>query len=250
MHISCLLVRQCGGSCKLNNATYFVKNIYSYSLASLYHVQHALPSLKSDEAEQMVDFCVRQKNRLLYPGACSLEYQSLVQIVLECLLGWDSNNRKGREGILGVLEAFCRGDEEQGRGSNHGHWLIWVARFNRLRSMLRSRDRAVREEGREKFLAYVSKVISARYGDFDLVVTHNCANNQTIKAPASTLFEDVDPQLFCDARHKVKCHEINGSVMRCKTCGDLTSPSKVVTSALQTTKDEANEDVDLPLPKN
>ena len=132
--------------------TYFIEYVYSCAL-TVSNVQHTLPSLKSDEEEQMVDFCVRQKNRLLYPGACSLEYQSLVQIVLECLLGWNSNDQKGSEGILGKLEAFCRGDEEQGRGSNHGHWLIWVAGFNKLRSMLRLQDKVVRAEGQETFLA-------------------------------------------------------------------------------------------------
>ena len=78
-----------------------------------------------------------------------MEYQSVMQIVTECLFGWDDKNKKGNGGILGTLEAFIRGDEEQGRGSNHGHWLLWVSGFNDLRKMLRLHSSAIREKAKE-----------------------------------------------------------------------------------------------------
>ena len=106
---------------------------------------------------------MRRKNCLLYPGACSLEYQSLMQIVLECLFNWDSKNQKGRDGIVGIVEAFCRADEEQGRGSLHSHWLIWIARINRLRKMMLSADKAERQAAIDSFVKYVNKAMSAKY---------------------------------------------------------------------------------------
>ena len=62
----------------------------------------------------ILDFNLRKRNRKTFPGACSLEYESAMQITLECLFGWDPTNQMGKRGILGVLEAFCRASEEQG----------------------------------------------------------------------------------------------------------------------------------------
>ena len=179
-----------------------------------------------------------------------MEYQSMMQIVLECLFGWDDKNQQGNEGILGVLDAFCRADEEQGRGDLHSHWLLWISGMNKLRKMMLSRDKIVRQEAVETYLRYVNKVMSARYGEFDLVVTHTCANNKVITSTVSEIYNDEQPQVLRDARHKKKCHDIKGCVMKCKKCGETTSPSLAVTSALNVIKQQTKENVTLPLSKN
>jgi len=51
----------------------------------------------------------------MYPGACSIEYQSIVQILLEILFGWDSKKQEGSCGILGTLDAYAVAHEEQGK---------------------------------------------------------------------------------------------------------------------------------------
>jgi len=61
-----------------------------------------------------------------------------MQILIEDLLQWDIKKQqaKGR-GILGIIEAFGPADEEQGRGTLHSHWQIWVKELNRqLREQL------------------------------------------------------------------------------------------------------------------
>jgi len=56
---------------------------------------HELPPLMDLEKAQenlgdyLLDFNFRRRQRLRYPGACSLAYQHLIQIVIEVLLGWD-----------------------------------------------------------------------------------------------------------------------------------------------------------------
>ena len=166
------------------------------------HKKLKLPSLQSNETEHLACFHVRQRNRLLYPGACSLEYQSMVQIALECLFGWDVKTQKGRARILGILEAWCRADEEQGRGDVHGHWLIWISGINKLREMIRSQDTIVRQEAIHAFLNHVNKVMSAKYGDFDLVVAHECENNITVSSNVSDIYDNDQPQVLRDARQK------------------------------------------------
>ena len=93
---------------------------------------HVLPKLVEDpfskEATDIydVDFTLRSKQRTMYPGACSLVYESPMQIVIKCLLGWNLDEQVGEEGVFGILEAWARTDEEQGRKTPHGHWLAWI----------------------------------------------------------------------------------------------------------------------------
>ena len=73
--------------------------------------RHILPKLVEDpfskEATDVcdVDFTLRAKQRTMYPGACALVYESLMQIVIKCLLGWNSDKQVGEEGIFGILKA-------------------------------------------------------------------------------------------------------------------------------------------------
>ena len=76
---------------------------------------------KITDDDCFIDFSLRKKQRLSYPGACSLEYQSAMQIVIQCLIGWDLKTKQGRKGIFGVPVAFGSADEEQGRKTVHGY---------------------------------------------------------------------------------------------------------------------------------
>jgi hypothetical protein len=66
-----------------------------------------------------------------YPGACLLEFQSIMQILTKCMLGWDTKTQSSRgKGILGTVVAFFGADEEQGRNTLHQHWQIWIQELN------------------------------------------------------------------------------------------------------------------------
>jgi hypothetical protein len=93
--------------------------------------QHELPSLKGSEEDCIADFVLRKDARISYPGACSLEFQSVMQILTECLLRWDTKTQTAKgKGILGTVIAFVGADEEQGRKTLHRHWQIWVKEIN------------------------------------------------------------------------------------------------------------------------
>ena len=85
----------------------------------------------------------------MYPGACSLDYQAAMQVVCE-LLGWDykRNCSKG-VGMNGKCIAFMRGDEEQGRGTLHGHCLVWLDGFEKVRDALFDSDAENHQDARE-----------------------------------------------------------------------------------------------------
>ena len=74
---------------------------------------------------------MRKKERLLYPGACSLEFQNIMQIVIETLFNWDTTNQEAKgPGIFGTVVAFAPADEEQGRKTLHRHIQLWVKEFD------------------------------------------------------------------------------------------------------------------------
>ena len=129
-------------------------------------MQHELPSLKCSEEECIADFVIRKKTRLEYPGACSLEFQSVMQILTNCLLKWDTQKRKSTgQGILGTVLAFFGADEEQGRKTLHRHWQIWTKEMNQtLRNSLFDNDPNKRKEARITFTKLVDSFICAGYG--------------------------------------------------------------------------------------
>ena len=81
-------------------------------VCSGFHVE--MPELNCSDENLIADFEIRRDARSMYPGACALEYQSIVQILLKCLFGWDSQRREGTGGILGTLVAWAVAHEEQG----------------------------------------------------------------------------------------------------------------------------------------
>ena len=156
--------------------------------------QHELPSLKGSEEDCIADFVLLKDARISYPGACSLEFQSIMQILTECLLKWDTKTQTATgKGILGTLTAFAAADEEQGRKTLHRHWQIWVKELNQsVRDYLFHKDTKTRTDARKAFLKHIDNVICANYGS-DLHITHKCVDkneNETLKIGiANNLFK-------------------------------------------------------------
>ncbi len=77
--------------------------------------QYGLPNLKYSEEDCLADFVLQRDTRMKYPGACPLEFQSVMQILTKCMLRWDIKTQSSKgKGILGTVLAFSGADEEQG----------------------------------------------------------------------------------------------------------------------------------------
>ena len=110
--------------------------------ALLLCLQHVLTPLDCTKEACLLDLKLRRSQWTQYPGACAMEYHSTMEIVMECLFGWDKKKQKGKPGVFGTVEAFCEAIEEQGRGTLHGHFLIWIKNFGLLRTLLHSKNKA------------------------------------------------------------------------------------------------------------
>jgi hypothetical protein len=116
--------------------------------------QHNLPSLQCLEAHCFADFVLQKDIRLNHPGARFLEFQSVMQILMECMLPWDVKKKTTRgKGILGTVVAFSAADEEQGKKKLNRHWQIWVTEINQtVQNCLFHEDITIRDRARITFL--------------------------------------------------------------------------------------------------
>ncbi len=70
-----------------------IRNILFFCMLSLTFIigfQHGLPNLKCSEEDCLADFGLQRDTRLKYPGACLLEFQSVMQILTKCMLRLDT----------------------------------------------------------------------------------------------------------------------------------------------------------------
>ena len=161
-----------------------------------------------------------------------------MQIALECLFGWDPSRQKGKRGLFGIMEAFCRGDEEQGRGSLHAHWLVWIMNFGHLRRLMFSEDDHTRELARANYIAYVNSVMCARQCVFEVEATCQCNR----KGATDDVFDNCSADKFREARHELGCKAIEGGrgrVVQCRGCKHITTPKEITASVLRNLQQEA-----------
>lgn len=198
--------------------------------------------MKCSEEDCIADFVIRKNTRLKYPGACSLEFQNVMQILIKCLLKWDTKRMKSTgQGILGTVVAFFGADEEQGRKTLHRHWQIWTEEMNQtLRNSLFDNDPNKKKEARITFTKLIDKFICANYGS-QFTVTHICMdekNQQSIICDLpENIFKENDLDCFRDARHKELCNDVNGNIMFCRSCNKTISTTDIINQSLQKWKD-------------
>ena len=83
------------------------------------------------------------------PGACALEFDDIMKVLMYCLIGWDSKKKQGRKSIFGVVETFRVPVQEQARYTSYAHMILWIKNFTKLRALLFHANRTVRETAKE-----------------------------------------------------------------------------------------------------
>jgi hypothetical protein len=175
-----------------------------------------VPLPDCSEEQCILDFEHREEMRTKYPGACSINYQACCQIVFD-LLGWDYQGEKYvKTGFLGDCVAFVRADEEQGRGTLHGHWLVWILGFDKVRDKLFSSNLDKRDDARAKMKEYLNATFCSDYKyKNNLIVTHDeCKGSGLL----NDIFCQCEDQVLRNSRFKKISKEVQGKIMSCKIC--------------------------------
>ena len=97
--------------------------------------EHTIPSMEDIQCQHkcVLDLSARKKWRAKYPGVCELEYENVIQIVINILIGWKQNSQLGNNGIFGVPLAYADCCEEQARYTLHSHISVWIKDVNDVR---------------------------------------------------------------------------------------------------------------------
>ena len=131
---------------------------------------HTVPSVKDleDQSYCILDLKLRKRLRALYPGACALEFESTMQIVVGALLGWDKKKGTGTNGLFGKVIAYADACEEQARYTLHSHMCIWIKDFNKVQDLIFHDNILVREKARVELKIYFEKISQASFGDLQI----------------------------------------------------------------------------------
>ena len=164
------------------------------------------------------------------------------------IFGWTKRKQKGKPGFLGTLKVFCEAIEEQGKGTLHGPFLIWIKDFALLQMLLHSKNKATQESAQKRCIGYVDSIMSANHGDLSMQVDHACKDGVVVQYTVDTIYENCDKEDLREARHTVSYHTIDGKVLQCKTRKVKERPTYIVSNALQKLKSKLSRDVTIPLP--
>jgi hypothetical protein len=96
-----------------------------------------LPQIGMEENEVIADILLRSKMRIDNPGVCAREYNSIMQIIMECLIRW--GKKHGQPGIFGQDLGWSDTTEEQAKFPLHSHVLLFISEFDTLVSLLWSK---------------------------------------------------------------------------------------------------------------
>jgi hypothetical protein len=123
-----------------------------------------LPQTNMEQNECIADLLFRSKLRLDNPGAWAREYNSIMQIIMECLIGWNFKLKKQTSlGIFGKVFGWCDTTEEQARFTLHSHILLFIALFDALITLLWSNCEKVSEEAQKELVEFLKNTMSSTY---------------------------------------------------------------------------------------
>ena len=164
-----------------------------------------------DEENCLMDLAVRRKVRLNNPGACALEYESIMQVVIAALIGWDSKTGASTNGIFGKAQAWSNACEEQSRFTLHGHMCVWIENFNKLRELLFHEKEEIREKARRELTDYFKLVAQATFGELQFSQTSSVTKDTFVNTPNDVL-NPVSKQKIRDMCHHIHSQKFGGVI--------------------------------------
>ena len=175
--------------------------------------QHDLPSIDTicDNSKCLLDFNARKKWRKQSPGACALEYESMLQIVIENLIGWNHETHTGVKGIFGVPLAYADCCEEQARYTLHSHISVWIEDFHDVRDLMFHEDQSVADKARIILQQYFCNIAQSTFGDlFDFQTNDNSTDKSLCKL--NNILKPPNDQDLRNMRHHIHCLDHEGKV--------------------------------------
>jgi hypothetical protein len=143
--------------------------------------------------------------RYKYPGLCALNFEYLLEIILDKLVGVNET----RTGIFGTLAAYGLAVEEQGRKTLHTHIIIYLEHWNKLMRLLQSPQRHLQLQAETQITSLVDSVLST-------ALLPSAAPILTCPACCKGQLTYAEGQPLRDLRHKIGSQQ--GIFSKCPAC--------------------------------
>ena len=165
----------------------------------------------------------RKQLRLTYPGLGSLNFEMLLNICTEEVIGWSMRKHAGtgKAGLFGVCKALTIAFEEQGRKTVHGHMLIFIEGLRKLQKRLFFGKRREKDDADDLLSKYHERVVTTSlceqnsyvrwYDTFD----HACVVEDKKQRRNPVV---IEAQGLRNLRHKKGFLENNGVYAICPDC--------------------------------
>lgn len=104
--------------------------------------------------------------RINFPGVCAYFFQSMLDIILKDVIGWDKDTNTRIDGIdtlFGPVDALTVTIEEQGRRTLHAHILIWVSCLNYHRQCMFTGTEHVQREATQQIVRHINHLCSTKF---------------------------------------------------------------------------------------
>jgi hypothetical protein len=111
-----------------------------------------------------------------HPMAAALNFQRILEIVIEDIVGWSLKNKRPyrRGGLFGVPKAWLRVVEEQSRLTLHTHMLIWLYGHSAIENQLN--EALKRDEQQHETDLQFTNINSDNVSDFLIIKTTSTVN--------------------------------------------------------------------------
>lgn len=198
-----------------------------------------IPDDGTENLQTLADFDVECGSiRQTYPGLCAFDFEQVLAITIQHLLGWDVNKKCNNdiEGVFGDVDAWSHAVEEQGRKTLHAHFLIWMKNWSKL--LKRLYGESTRELAAAELVQYIDKVMHVELTGCKPVahaVPHACTGVPDI--------EQCSNQDLRNLRYKKGISAFGDeAIVRCKTCGTSFSSEDIAATTLAETGIAADDE--------
>jgi len=196
------------------------------------------PDVDACPEDIRIDAEVARSIREQYPGLCDFDFENILGLVINHLIGWDEDAGipKEKGGVFGVPDAWSAAIEEQGRKTLHVHFLIWIKDWSSLLDRLRSDDKeGIRKQAGEELQKYVDNIMSTKlHGNLPLearkkACAHSCLDlERETQEPTH-----CSPQDLRNLRYKDGVSSIGGkNIGKCEACGTAFTSEALVSNVI------------------
>ena len=105
----------------------------------------------------------RKELRIKMPGIAAMVFENILDIIIECVIGWDMKTKTGNKGLFGTPLAFTCTVEEQGRKTLHTHIQIWIHETYKARSGLLSASRETMRKSYHDLCLQADRTMSTKF---------------------------------------------------------------------------------------